>query len=139
MRLPVDTPELDAQGAAFGRGLDSGDDRGFGRRAAAEIGAIHLHASGERKCGVAHQQRLHQLLLDLPGRRLGHSEPAGEFDRGDALLRLGHVIDRQEPQAERQLGRVKQRAGDRRHLVAAGGTLIQPPAGDLAMAPGATA
>ena len=105
--------------------------------AAAEVGVVHLHPPGERQFGVALEHGLHQFLLDLPGRGLGDAEPAAEFDGGDPLLRLGHVIDRRKPQGQRQLGRVEERAGGQRDLMTAGGALVELAAGDLAMARGA--
>ena len=65
------------------------------------------------------------------------AEPAAEFEGGDPLLRLGHVIDRREPQGQRQLGRVEERAGGQRDLMTAGGALVEFSPGDLAMARGA--
>ncbi len=70
---------------------------------------------------------------------LGDAEATAKLDGGDALLRLGHVIDRQKPQRQRQLGGMEQGTGGQRYLVAAGLALIEPAPGDLAMARCATA
>ena len=143
----LDAAQLDAHGLALRRGLDGDDERRLARRApaalgpgtaAAEVGIVHLHPPGERQFGVALEHGLHQFLLDLPGRGLGDAEPPAEFEGGDPFLRLGHVIDRREPQGQRQLGRVEERAGGQRDLMTAGGALVEFSPGDLAMARGAT-
>jgi hypothetical protein len=76
---------------------------------------------------------LRQLVLDRPGRGLGHAQAAGEFDAGDALLALGQVIHGAEPGPQRHLGRGEESARDQRGLVTAGAALIQAAGLHLAM------
>ena len=90
-----------------------------------EIGVVEINASCQRLAGIAFEHDLLQFVLHLPGGGLGHTEAAPEFDAGNALFTLGHVVHRPEPQAQRQFGRLEDRSGDRRRLPTAGGALIK--------------
>jgi len=72
-------------------------------------------------------------VLDLPGGGLGHAEAAAELDAGDALLALRQMVDRAEPEPQRQLGRGEDGAGGQRGLPPAGRALEQHPAGERAV------
>jgi hypothetical protein len=129
-----DPAQLQANRLAVLGGFDRGDERRLARRAAsplaagalaAEVGVIDLDAPGESLAGVAFEHDLRKLMLDFPGGGLGYAEAAAEFDAGDALLALSQMIDRPEPQPQRQLGRSKDRPRDRRGLQAAGAALKQ--------------
>src|ERR1035437_3952368 len=60
-------------------------------------------------------------LLQIPRGRVGHAQPAAEFDRRDSLLGARHQMHRAEPVGQRQFGIGHNRArGHRPALVAAG-------------------
>src|SRR6185437_2891609 len=59
---------------------------------AAEVGIIEFDAPMQPLASIAFHHHLCQLVLDRPGRGLCHAKAAGEFDAGDALLALGHVV-----------------------------------------------
>src|ERR1700758_48036 len=114
--------------------FDRGHDRRLARRTAAtlaavplaaEIGVVDLDPSGQALCGVPLHHHLHELVLDLPGRRLGDAKPAPQLDAGDAALALGEVVHGTEPATQRHLGRGENRPGDHRCLVSTGGTLVK--------------
>ncbi len=72
-------------------------------------------------------------MLELPRRGLGDAEAAAEFDAGDPLLGLRHMIERAEPGAQRQLGRGEDGSRDRRGLQAARAALKEVAGGDNAV------
>ena len=107
------------------RRLAGGTSSTFAAGPLTEIGVVEFNASGQRLAGIAFEHDLLDLVLDCPGGGLGHAEAAAKLDAGDALLALGHVIHRPEPETERQFGRLEDRSGDRRRLPTAGGALIK--------------
>ena len=68
--------------------------------------------------------------LKLPSAVLTHLKAgvgtAAEFDAGNTLLVVDQVIHGAQPQAQRQVSRGEDRAGDQRYLAAAGAALEQP-------------
>src|SRR5215218_6295274 len=54
------------------------------------------------------------VVLDGPGGALGHAEAAAQLDAGNALLRLGHVVEGAEPGPQRHLGGGEDGAGGQR-------------------------
>jgi len=130
-----DAPELHANGFAFRRGLDGGEERRFAGGAAsalaagtlaADVGVVDLDAPAQPLGAVALEHDLAEFVLDLPCGCLCHPETPTELDAGDPLLGLGQVIERTEPDAQFQLGRREDRPGDRRGLRPAGAALIEP-------------
>ena len=130
-----DAPQLQANGLAFRRGLDGGDERRLAggtasalaaRARAADVGIVDLDAPAQPFGAVAFEHDLTKFVLDLPGGGLRHPEASTEFDAGDPLLGLGQVIEGAEPDAQLQLGRGENRPGDRRSLRPAGAALIKP-------------
>src|SRR5215211_2504170 len=101
----------------------------------AEIGIVELNAARELRLGVALQHHLPELVLDGPGGALGHAEAAAQLDAGNALLRLGHVVEGAEPGPQRHLGGGEDGAGGQRGLPSAGTALEQLARPDRAMAP----
>ena len=69
--------------------------------------------------------RLHQLVLDLPGRGLGDTQPAAQLDAGNPTLALGQVIHGAKPSRQRHLGRGEDRSGDQECLPSTSGTLVK--------------
>jgi hypothetical protein len=61
---------------------------------------------------VALQHHLHQLVLEFPGRVLGHAQATAQFEARHAFLALSQVVHRREPRRQGQFGRVKDRASD---------------------------
>ena len=126
------TPELEANWLAVSCGLDRRDERGFALRTAsafaaaaftADIRIVDLDATSQLLGRIPFEHDLRQLVLELPRRGLGDAEAAAEFDAGDALLALRHMIEGAEPGAQRQLGRCEDGPGDRRRLQSAGAAL----------------
>ena len=123
---------------ALGRGLDRRHERRLaGRTAAAlaagalpaEIGVVHLHPP--RQLGLlrlARRHRRHQLVLDQPGGRLPRAEPPRQLDRTHPALALREVVDRQEPDGERQFGPVEHGARGQPDLALAAVALVDRPA-----------
>jgi hypothetical protein len=114
--------------------LDGGDERRFARGPAAspstgafaaEIGVVDLDPADQALGRITLEHDLLQLVFDLPGGGLRHPKATTQFDAGDALLGLSEMIDRTKPQPQRQVGRCKDRPGDRRSLPAALGALIE--------------
>jgi len=127
--------QLQPHRLALRRGLDGRHEWRLARRAAApfaaralatEIGIVDLHPPDQALAGIALHHHLRQLVLQLPGRGLGHTKAATQFKAGDALLALGHVIHGAEPQAQRHVRGGKDGAGDQRGLAATGAALKQP-------------
>src|SRR3954452_4596638 len=129
-----DPAELDPHRLALGDGFH-GRDKGrlagtasatFATRAfAPDVGVIDLDAlAGQRLVLITFQHDLHQLVLDLPGGVMRHPETAGQLKAGQAVLALGQGVDRGKPRGQRQLGGMKDRAGDQRHLMAARRALL---------------
>src|SRR5512147_1016577 len=144
----LDPAQLQAHRLALGRSLHGGDDRRLAGRAAAalatgtfatEIGVVHLHPAGQAFARIPLHHHLHQLVLELPGGVLGHTEAAAEFEAGDPALALRQVIHGAEPSAQRHLGRGEDRAGDHRGLVSAGRALVEGTGLDDAVFPPAAA
>lgn len=134
---PLHPVRFQADRFALGRCLDRGDERRLPRRApaafaaaplAAHVRVVHFDAPGQRPDGVPLHHDLLELVLDAPGRGLLHAEAPAQLDAGNALLRLGHMIERAEPGPQRQFGRGEDRPGDGGGLPAAGGALEQVPA-----------
>src|SRR5216683_3240652 len=71
---------------------------------AADVGVVDLDPTGQALAGITLQHDLLQLVFDVPGRGLPHSEATAQFDAGDALLALGQVIDGTKPYPQRQVG-----------------------------------
>ena len=65
-------------------------------------------------------------MLHHPGGRLGDAEPAAEFDAGNAFLGLRDMIDRLEPDAQRQFACGENRSSLDGGLLTAGVALEQP-------------
>jgi hypothetical protein len=87
--------QLQAHRLAFGRGLDSGDERCLAggtaaslaaRAFAAEVGIVEFDPPGQLPGSVTLHHHLRQLVLDFPGCGLGHAKAAAQFDAGNALL-----------------------------------------------------
>lgn len=74
------------------------------------------------ECG----DRLDELRLDLPGRRLHHAEAAAQFDRRDPLLGLCDEVHRTEPCRQRHLVRGEHVPTVCRGLPPAGVALVEP-------------
>ena len=134
LRLAFDTAQLDADRLALQCRLDGGEDRGLSSSAAtppaavplaADIGVIDLDPASQALSRVPLQHHLHQLVLDLPGRRLGHAQAATKLEAGNAPFALGQVVHGTKPEAERSRGRGEDRPCDERGLPTAGGTLIK--------------
>src|SRR6202012_1696687 len=94
--------QLDANRLAVIGGFDRPDERGLALPPApalaagafpADIGVIDLDAPGHLLGSIAFEHPLRQLVLDLPRRGLSDAETAAQFDAGDALLGLCHVIE----------------------------------------------
>ena len=123
---------------ALGRSLDRRHERRLaGRTAAAlaasalpaEIGVVHLHPP--RQLGLlrlARRHRRHQLVLDQPGGRLPCAEPPRQLDRAHPALALREVVDRQEPDGQRQFGPVEHGARGQPDLALAAVALVDRPA-----------
>jgi hypothetical protein len=75
--------------------------------------------------------------VKLPRRGLGDTEAAAEFDAGDALLGLRHIVQSAKPSAQRQLCRGEDGPGDRRGLQAAIAALKEVAGGHSAAPPAA--
>src|SRR5271170_2392941 len=140
-------PELEANRLAVIRGFDRRDEWGFALRAAAalasgaftaEIGVVDLDATRQLLGCIPFEHDLRELVLELPRRGLGDAKAATEFDAGDPLLGLRHVIERAEPGAQRQLGRGEDSSGDRRGLQAAVAALKEVAGGHHAVPLAAT-
>ena len=78
-------------------------------------------------------------MLHGPGRRLLDPETAAEFHRRDAVLRRHDQVDGGEPEYQRQLGRMEDRARRGRCLLLAPVALIETPTRQHAMLPMAAA
>jgi hypothetical protein len=120
--------------AVFGR-LDRRDKRGFARCAASALTAgaltaenrvVDLDPSFQTFAPVTLHHRLLKLVLEHPRRRLAHAEASAEFDRGNPLFALRHVVHRAEPRPQRQFGCSEDRSRGRRGLPTAARTLKQP-------------
>src|ERR1700712_5614540 len=129
-----DAAELNADRLAFGCRFDGGDEGGLPRRPApafpagplaTHISVVDLDPTGQLFGRVPFHHVLFELVFERPGRALSHTEASAEFDAGDPLIGLGHVIDGAQPRSQRQFGRGEDRPGDRRGLPATGGTLKQ--------------
>src|SRR5215831_7413585 len=92
---------------------------------AATIGVVHLDPSRQTLCGVPLHHHLHQFVLDFPGRGLGDSKPASQFDAGNASLALGEVVHGAKPSPQRHFGRRENRSGDQGCLPSTGGALVK--------------
>src|SRR5512132_32599 len=130
----VDPAQLQAHRLAVGRGLHGDNDRRLAGRAAAalatgafatEIGVVHLDPTGQAFARIPLHHHLHELVFELPGGVLGHTEAAAEFEAGDSSLALRQVVHGAKPSAQRHLGRGENRAGDQRGLPAAGRALVE--------------
>src|SRR5664279_237191 len=131
----LDAPQDDLIGlAVLGRG-DGCDERRLAlcaapasaRMSPADIGVVHLHDSLQALARVALQHDLPEFMLHHPGGRLGDAKSAAEFDAGNAFLGLRDVIDRLEPDAQRQFARGENRPSLDGSLLAAGVALEQSP------------
>src|SRR3954454_4684688 len=140
----ADPAQLQPHRLALRRGLDRRQKGRLAGRAAAtlaaralaaEIGIVELNAAREQRLGVALQHHLPELVFDGPGGALGHAEAAAQLDAGDALLRLGHVVEGAEPGPQRHLGGGEDGAGGQRGLASAGPALEQLARPDRAMPP----
>ena len=96
-----DAPELEANGLAFLRRLDGGDERRLAGSAAPALAAgafaanvriVDLDAPRQLLVTVALEHDLGELVLDLPGGGLCHPETSTKLDAGDPLLGLGQMI-----------------------------------------------
>ena len=104
----VDPAQLQAHRLALGRGLHGGDDRRLAGRAAAafatgafatEIGIVDLDPTGQAFARIP-LHHLHELVFELPGGVLGHTEAAAEFEAGDPTLAIDYP--RHEPCSSRR-------------------------------------
>ena len=91
---------------------------------AAEVGVIGTHIAAERACGLALVHRLHDLVLEQPGRAVRHPEVATQLQSRHVGLRLRDQIDRQEPGGQRQMAALHHRPHAQAALVLA--ALAQP-------------
>ena len=130
----VDPAQLQAHRLALGRGLHGDNDRRLAGRAAAafatgafatEIGIVDLDPTGQAFARIPLHHHLHELVFELPGGVLGHTEAAAECEAGDPALALRQVVHGAEPSAQRHLGRGENRAGDQRGLPSAGRALVE--------------
>ena len=97
------------------------------------------HLDAYRGFTLAPRHHRHDLVLHGPGRRLLDPETAAEFHRRDAVLRRHDQVDGCEPECQRQLGRVEDRARRGRCLLLAPVALIEAPTRQHAMLPMAAA
>ena len=107
-----------ARGAARDLTLAEAPDRScaaaaLSRARSAEIGVVHLHPPRKPRLPLA----------------------PGQFHRGDAVLRRHDQMDGREPECQRQLGRMEDRARRGRCLLLTAVALIEPPALQHAMPP----
>src|SRR5512133_3606688 len=91
----VDPAQLQAHRLADGRGLHGDNDRRLAGSAAAalatgafatEIGVVDLDPTGQAFARIPLHHHLHELVFELPGGVLGHTEAAAEFEAGDPAL-----------------------------------------------------
>src|SRR5215208_2386393 len=117
----IDHAQPQPLGPAIGRGLDRSHEGLLARDTpaafaalplAAKIGVIDLDPAFELGLmGLARRHRPHQLVLHEPGGLPLDPQPAPELDRADPVLALGQMVDRLEPDRQRQLGVLEHRAG----------------------------
>ena len=144
----LDRRQLQLARAPLGTGRDRRHEGRLARRAAAplaagahsaEIGVVHLHPPRKPCLPLAPRHHCHDLVLHGSGRRLLDPETAAEFHRRDAVLRRHDQVDGGEPECQRQLGRVEDRARRGRCLLLAAVALIETPTRQHAMLPMAAA
>ena len=93
------------------------------RQLAAEVGVVDLDTAAEPAALLALAHDLHELVLDEPGRAIGHPQVAHEFERRDVVLGLREQVHGNKPARQRQLGGLEDRAADEARLMAAGTAL----------------
>ena len=90
---------------------------------ATEVGVIELNQAAERGLAVMRAHRGHQLLMDQPGGAVRGADLAHERQGRQPGLGLADQVDRQNPDAQGQIGAVEQGARGQRGLVPAGAAL----------------
>ena len=95
---------------------------------AAEVSIVHLHPPRQRRVCLAPRHHRHDLVLHGPGGRLLDPETAPQLDRGNPVLRRYDQVDGREPQRQRQLGGVEDRARRGGCLLLAPVALVEAPA-----------
>ena len=133
----LDRDQLDLARPALGAGGDRRHEGRLARRAtaplaagarAAEVSIVHLHPPRQRRVCLAPRHHRHDLVLHGPGGRLLDPETAPQLDRGNPVLRRYDQVDGREPQRQRQLGGVEDRARRGGCLLLAPVALVEAPA-----------
>lgn len=83
----------------------------FSRPLAAQIGVINLDPAAEPLSLVMIVHDLQHLVFELPGRVISDTEVPRQLQCREAALTLGQQINGQEPGGQRQVSRMKDRAG----------------------------
>ena len=90
---------------------------------ATERGIVDLDPTGQAFARIPLHHHLHELVFELPGGVLGHTEASSRLAIPPLLcVRWVHGA---EPSAQRHLGRGENRAGDQRGLPSAGRALVE--------------
>lgn len=131
----ADTTQLNTLGMAIFIGLHGGDKRelvlsaapALSRPFTAEVGVIHLNASGKPFAVVALVHDMQNLLLELPGGVVSDAKLPGQLQCRDAAFALGQQVNRQKPGGQRQVRAMEDGASGQRGLMMTAMTLIEPP------------
>jgi hypothetical protein len=126
-----DGAELGTHGPAVVADFDSRDERHLVLRAstggawalATQVGIVELDVALQRALGVGLCHRLHDLVVQQPGRPVVHAQLPLQRQGRQAGLGLADEVHGQQPGAQRKLRAVHHRAGGHRGLMAAGATL----------------
>ena len=131
-RKPSTRRSFRRTGWPSGVGLHGDNDRRLAGRAAAafatgasatERGIVDLDPTGKAFARIPLHHHLHELVFELPGGVLGHTEASSRLAIPPLLcVRWVHGA---EPSAQRHLGRGENRAGDQRGLPSAGRALVE--------------
>ena len=82
-----------------------------------EVGIIDLHEAGQLAGRLARSHCLHDLVLDAPRGFVVHPEMALQLQRRHVGLGRSQQVDGQQPGAQRQLGRLEDRAAQQGRLM----------------------
>ena len=76
---------------------------------AADVGLVGFHDAAQHLAGLV-VHRGADAVAEIPGGLVGHTEHPLQLVRADALLRLAHHVDGEEPLPQREFGVVEERA-----------------------------
>lgn len=89
------------------------------RALSAQVSIIHLYFPLQDVSLLSRTHGPQNLVMQQPGRVVGHTQVTAQLQRGDARFGLANQVERQEPGGQRQFCRLHDRARRDSGLVAA--------------------